>query len=71
MISQSSIERFAVRITHEPTGITVTRTGQFFRTEREAYDSAMQYMRSRLAMLGYAPSLLKIETAPAEQENGS
>lgn len=61
MITQSSLERFRVRITHEPTGIVVERTGQFFRTERAAYDSAMRYMRARLLMLGYAPSMLKIE----------
>ena len=61
MTTQSSLERFRVRITHKPTGITVTRTGQYFRTERAAYDSAMRYMRARLSMLGYAPSMLKIE----------
>lgn len=67
MITQSSIERFRIRLTHEPTGIAVTRTGQHFRTERAAYDDAMRYMRSRLAMLGYAPSMIKIEDIQEQQ----
>jgi len=61
MTTRSTMERFRVCITHEPTGLTVTRTGRHFRTERAAYADAMRYMRSRLAMLGYAPSMLKIE----------
>lgn len=61
MTTQSSLERFRVRITHKPTGITVTRTGQYFRTERAAYNDAMHYLRSRLAMMGYAPSMIRIE----------
>lgn len=53
--------RFRVVLTHIPTGLQVERTSEFFRTERAAYESGVRYMRSRLAMLGYAPSLLKIE----------
>jgi len=61
MIAQGSLERFRVCITHEPTGLKVTRTWRHFRTERAAYADAMRYMRSRLAMLGYAPSMIRIE----------
>lgn len=71
MIAGSQIERFRVVVTHKPTGITATRTGEYFRTEREAHDSAIRYLRSRLVMLGYAPSMLRFVTLsgyPLERE---
>lgn len=46
---------WAVRITHKPTGITATRTQQFFRNQHLARESAMRYIRSRIYMLGHPP----------------
>lgn len=44
-----------VRITHLPTGISAIRTSQHFRYQREARESAMRYIKSRLYMLGHPP----------------
>ena len=53
--------KWYVRVTHVPTGITMTCTSEHFRLQYQARDAAIKYVKSRLAMLGYAPSLLKIE----------
>lgn len=48
-------------LTHEPTGISIRLTDRIHRTQHKARKAGMKYIRSRLAMLGYAPELLKVE----------
>lgn len=47
----SNTPRWCIVITHIPTGITVTRTSQFFRNQHLARDSALRYLKSRLYLL--------------------
>ena len=61
--------QWSIRITHLPTGISVTRTSDHFRQQWQARDSAMKYLRSRVYMSGHPPIReddLKIE--PVNQQ---
>ena len=60
-IMSVNTKRFQLTLEHIPTGVKITLSDPIFRTEREAYDAGMKYMRSRLAMLGYTPELIKVE----------
>lgn len=52
-----------VKVTHLPTGITVTRGLPQFRTQWQAREAAIRYLRSRLYMAGgYDESDLIIES---------
>jgi len=55
VITSSRMVRFAVRVTHKPTGISAMRDSNHFRTQRAAYDSAIKYIKSRIYMLGHEP----------------
>ena len=55
MITNSSMRRFAIRVTHIPSGISATRDSQHFRTQDAAFKSAIKYLKSRIYMLGHAP----------------
>lgn len=47
--------RFAIKVTHKPSGISAVRDSFHFRTERAAYTSALKYIKSRVYMLGQPP----------------
>lgn len=44
--------RWALKITHLPTGIEVVRDEKHFRNQHLACDSAMRYLKSRLYAMG-------------------
>lgn len=50
-----NLTHWTIVVTHLPTGISAERTGQHFRNQLEARDSALAYIRSRLYMLGHPP----------------
>lgn len=53
----NSKPRWTLRVVHTPTGITVLRSSNIFRSQHHARDSAIRYLRSRLYMLGYGGTI--------------
>lgn len=59
--------KWAVRVTHTPTGISAERTSEFFRSQHLAKESAMRYVKSKLYFL-YAPEIKESDLIIEEVE---
>lgn len=45
--------RWTIVVTHNPTGITATRTSEHFRNHHQARASAVKYIKARLYQMNY------------------